>query len=66
MKLMVRSTGDGMENDWAVDLAVSKLEEGREGGSIRMLLFWDQQLSSDRKSPPCVSDSDLIWKRRHL
>lgn len=37
MKLMVRSTGDGMEEDWAVDLAVSKLEvegevEGREGG----------------------------------
>lgn len=26
VKLMVRSTGDGME--WAVDLAVSKLEEG--------------------------------------
>lgn len=25
VKLMVRSTGDGMEEDWAVDLAVSKL-----------------------------------------
>lgn len=37
VKLMVRSTGDGMEEDWAVDLAVSKLEEGkgrgREGGT---------------------------------
>lgn len=32
VKLMVRSTGDGMEEDWAVDLAVSKLEEGRDGG----------------------------------
>lgn len=32
VKLMVRSTGDGMEQDWAVDLAVSKLEEGRNGG----------------------------------
>lgn len=31
VKLMVRSTGDGMEEDWAVDLAVSKLEEGRGG-----------------------------------
>lgn len=31
VKLMVRSTGDGMEEDWAVDLAVSKLEEGRDG-----------------------------------
>lgn len=31
VKLMVRSTGDGMEEDWAVDLAVSKLEEGRQG-----------------------------------
>lgn len=33
VKLMVRSTGDGMEEDWAVDLAVSKLEEGRDGGN---------------------------------
>lgn len=32
VKLMVRSTGDGMEEDWAVDLAVSKLEEGKDGG----------------------------------
>lgn len=32
VKLMVRSTGDGMEEDWAVDLAVSKLEEGRDEG----------------------------------
>lgn len=35
VKLMVRSTGDGMEEDWAVDLAVSKLEEGRDGGAGR-------------------------------
>lgn len=35
VKLMVRSTGDGMEEDWAVDLAVSKLEEGRDGGRWR-------------------------------
>lgn len=40
VKLMVRSTGGGMEEDWAVDLAVSKLEEGRqvwggqEGGEV--------------------------------
>lgn len=33
VKLMVRSTGDSMEEDWAVDLAVSKLEEGRDGGN---------------------------------
>lgn len=32
VKLMVRSTGDGMEEDWAVDLAVSKLEE--VGGEV--------------------------------
>ena len=32
VKLMVRSTGDGMEEDWAVDLAVSKLEEGKGWG----------------------------------
>lgn len=32
VKLMVRSTGDGMEEDWAVDLAVSKLEEVEGGG----------------------------------
>lgn len=43
VKLMVRSTGDGMEEDWAVDLAVSKLEEGvgrwrrgRTGGGVWM------------------------------
>lgn len=35
MKLMVRSTGDDMEEDWAVDLAVSKLEEGGGGGEGR-------------------------------
>lgn len=33
MKLMLRSTGVDMEEDWAVDLAVSKLYEGgKEGG----------------------------------
>lgn len=32
VKLMVRSTGDGMEEDWAVDFAVSKLEGGIRGG----------------------------------
>lgn len=31
---MVRSTGDGVEEDWAVDLAVSKLVGGGRGGGV--------------------------------
>lgn len=34
VKLMVRSTGDGVEEDWAVDLAVSKLVGGGKGGGV--------------------------------
>lgn len=34
VKLMVRSTGDGVEEDWAVDLAVSKLVGGGRGSRV--------------------------------
>lgn len=50
MKLMFSSTGLDMEEDWAVDLAVSKLYKeggvgrGREGGRAERKRCWEGQV----------------------
>lgn len=48
MKLMLRSTGVDMEEDWAVDLAVSKLYEG-EGEEVEGRRVEEQEREADGK-----------------
>lgn len=67
VKLMVRSTGGGMEEDWAVDLAVSKLEEGEGpggwGGGGR---GWRRGRTEGRKGEGVLDGEGLEGKKKDM